>query len=326
MIETMNAPLPEFFVGGTRLSASEMQALIDDCRARKQTGVMVMQPAGGKSLTLFLKRGEVVNAFLVSPQTCENVPPEQWNAWIDSAAGAKTRLILLSAQGVLMAKLLIQNTGGKTETFTSPGAIGAAFETQKKTAVISLVRFEWESALGAVIYYGSPESRYSLYLSADTVEEQAGIAPALLAPTSPNCRVTVFDGDQSVDAWQEILLRRAFADICDGLLSRFQALAGRALVDSLIRLTLVFASRRNLNINITARKLVDEEFFSSPHQAADSYRPLLKEMLIHFSGISGSRMLSSVLREIVTSLPARERTIVHDFSFFTEGYNYERNN
>ena len=117
-----------------------------------------------------------------------------------------------------------------------------------------------------------------------------------------------------------------FTNICDGILSRFQALAGRALVDSLIRLTLVFASRRNLNINITARKLVDEEFFSSPQQAADNYRLLLKEMLVHFSGISGSRLLSSILREIVTSLPAQERTIVHDFSFFNEGYNYERNN
>ena len=97
--------------------------------------------------------------FFVSPQTCENIPPGQWNALIDAAAGVQTRLILLSAQGVLMAKLLIQNTGGKTETFTSPSALGEAFETQKKTATISLVRLEWESALGAVIYYGSPESR-----------------------------------------------------------------------------------------------------------------------------------------------------------------------
>lgn len=284
-----------------------------------------MEAEAGRSLVLFLKRGEVVNAFLVSPQTYENISPEQWNARIDAAAGAQTRLILLSAQGVLMAKLLIQNTGGKSETFTHPIDVNEVLETQRKAALTSLVRLDWEAATGAVAYYRSAETRYSLYLSTDAVEEQTGVVPALAASNRQNCRVTVFGAGPSVGAWQEYLLRRAFTDICEGILYQFQTLAGRNVVDSLIRLILVFASRRNLNINFVSRKVVDEEFFSSPQEAADHYRPLLTEMLAHCSGISGSRLLSSALREIINILPEQERMAIHDFSLLNEGYIYERN-
>lgn len=269
-----------------------------------------METEGGKTLVLFMKRGECLS----------NDP---WRDEIASLTSAQTRWIPLSAQGALMVKLLMQTTGGKSEAIAIPFDVNKVLERSKKAAPISLVRFEWESALGAVLFHGSDEKPYSLYLTAKQVEEQMGVTSPLVMSNSQNCIVTAFAANLSIAVWKEYLLRRAFADICEGVLSQFQALVGRALADSLIRLVLVFAARRHLQISFITRKVTDEEYFASPQEAAEQYRSLLNEILAHCSGITGSRLLSSALHEIVNKLPEQECAIINEFSLLNKGYTYE---
>jgi len=304
---------------------SNIWALLESCRAQKQTGVIALGIEDDQAQVLFLKRGEVINAGLTSPQSYEKLPIEAWRAKTESMAEAQARWIPLSAQGTLMVKLLLQNPGGNTETVTQAGELDNILTRQQKTADVTQVKLEWDSALGTIVYCGAPEACYSLHLSAEAAQEQTGILPSILAPAEPICRVTITNADPAGEAWQEYLLRRAFADICEGVLVQFRSLAGRALVDSLLRLTQVFISRRNLNIHFTANKVVDDEFFSSPQEAAENYRSLLTEVLVHSAGITGSRLLASTLWEIFTTLPDQERTVIEAFSFLRKGYAYERN-
>lgn len=319
----MTAPL--LVTDGPKLSAMEMQALLESCRARQGTGVFVSEVDGDKTQVLYLKRGEVVTTGLASAQAYENIPVDAWRADTKSLAAAQARWIPLSAQGTLLVKLLLQNPGGKTEAFTQAGEIGKILEQQQKIPAVSLVKLQWESALGAVVCCGLADARYSLYLSPEAAQEQVGVLPVLMSPSLSNYRATVSGADPSMAAWQEYLLRRAFTDICEGVLSRLQTVAGRAVADSLLRLAQVFVSRRNLDIHFEARKVVDEEFFASPQESAGYYRSLLADILIHCAGISGARLLSATLQEIVTSWPAQERAVVENFSLLNKGYAYERN-
>jgi hypothetical protein len=322
----MSAPLKKVSANEIKIPVPNIRDLIDSCRIRKYTGVIRISSDGEKSLYLLYKNGIVVNSYIFSSEEWKSVSPETWKVWIDSTGAAYTRFIQLSVQGLITFKLLIQSCTGKTQTFASQVRLTEYLETQKNTPVTALVQLEWERAMGAVLLTGPSGTPSSLFISPENLQDQTGIAPSILAPDYANCTVTVFDADRSVEAWQEYLLRRAFADICERTLARFQVVTGRALVESLIRLILAFASRQDLEIGIIARKVEDGECFSSPKQAADAYRLLLTEMFVHFSGITGSRLLSSTLREIDASLPIQEREVVKEFSLFTEGYIYDRRN
>jgi len=324
MIGAVTIPFRNVFADELKMPVPSIRALIDTCRKNKQTGIIRLISAEGKLLYLLIKRGDVINSYNVSPHAWGPVAFEQCDAWIDSTGDAYAKFIRLSPQGLLICKLLTQNTAGKIETFTRPVDIGKYLESQNKTPDISLIQLDWENSMGAVLFSGPSESPYSLFVSSETIYEQLDIVPAILNPERPHCTVTVFGFDPSVDAWQEYFLRRVFANICERTLSRFQMVAGRSLVDSLIRLTLAFASRQSLDIGISSYKVVDNEIFSSPQQAADNYRLLLTEMFMHFSGITGTRLLSSNLREVVKNLSVQERTVIDTFSLFSEGYIYDR--
>lgn len=324
MIGVVTIPFRNIFADELKMPAATILTLIDTCRESKQTGMLRLLAEGGGMLYLLLKSGAVINSYIVSSKTLEPALSDQWAAWLDAAGGAHVRLIPLSSLGLLMCKLLIQNSVGKTEVLARSVDLDEYLKSQKKVPDVSLVQLDWENSMGAALFSGESESPYSLYVSSETLYDQLEIAPTILNPQRLNCTATVFCYDPSLGAWQEYLLRRVFANICERTLSRFQMVTGRSLVDSLIRLTLAFASRQNLNIGISSYKVVDGEIFSSPDKAAIGYRLLLTEMFSHFSGITGTRLLSSTLREIVAELPVQERAIVDAFSLLSEGYVYDR--
>jgi hypothetical protein len=325
MIGNMSAPFQKIFPDELKVPVSSVRALFEAYRTRKQTGVIRLISENAGALYLLLKNGEVLNTYLIIPQGWKHVSLETRDAWINSAGNTYTKFIPLSAQGLLICKLLIEGTAERTETLVRSVDIGEYLDQQKKAPGMSLVHLEWEKSMGAVLFSGSSAPPDSFFISSDNLYDQATIAP-LLKPGHPNCEVALFGFDSSVSAWQEYLLRRIFADVCERTLSQFQMLTGRALVNSLVRLIIAFASRCNLNINISSQKVVDNEVFSSPQQAADNYHQLLTEMLVHASGITGSRLLSSTVKEIVETLPAEERAIIKNFPLFAEGYIYERRN
>jgi hypothetical protein len=327
MIETMSAPFHNVFADEFRIPVSSVRALIESCRARRQTGLVRLVSVEEESLYLLLKNGNVVNSYIVSPQTWKAVSLETWEDWIDSAGDAFARFIPLSIQGLIICKLLIQNTAGKTSTFTSASGISECLEAQKQASDSTLVYLDWKNAAGAVLFAGGASTPpYSLFVSSGSIYDQTDIAPVIIDTEHSKCTATIIHLDPSVDAWQEYLLRRVFTNVCEHILATLQTLTGQALVASLVRLINIFAFRRSLSIEILSRKVVDHELFSSPEQAADNYRLLLTEMLIHFSGITGSRFLSSIIRDIVVNLPVEDHAILKTFPLFVEGYIYERRN
>lgn len=309
-----------------QISVPRIQILINSYRERKRTGIIRLGYPSKKNLQLLFKRGELLNSYLGTPEIREPLQPDQWMGWVESAGDAYTKIIPLSSFGLFVAKLLIVSDGQKTDTFSHPNQLSEYIASLSKKTGLSLVQLNWDRAMGGILFSGLQTDPYSLFLSQETILDEAGINKAFSLWNEPRCTVTTISPDPSADVWQEFYLRQSFADICGRMLGRFEAMTGRALVDSLVRLVAVYASRNNLEINISARKLMDREVFPSPQDAAQSYRQLLKEMFSHFSAVIGPRLLSITIQEIVASFPEHEREVIRAFELFPEGYFYESKN
>lgn len=276
-------------------------------------------------MQLLFKRGELINTYLVSPEMSEPLLPGQWLKRAEFAGDAYTKVVPLSTFGLFVSKLLITSVRGETENFSQPAQLSEYIASLGKKAEPSLVQVNWDYAMGGILFPGQNDA-HSIFLSQDTVADEAGVHKNFSLWNEPHCTVVTSIPDSSADAWQEYYLRRSFSEICNLMLSRFEVMTGRALVDSLVRLVSVYAARNKLDIMISARKVVDYEVFSSPQDAAQNYRLILKEMFSHFSAVVGPRLLSSTMQEIVMRLPEHERAVIRTFELFPEGYLYESKN
>jgi hypothetical protein len=302
-----------------KITAENVQALLDSYRERQKTGVVRLGYAFEKQLYFLFKRGDAINAYLITPEKWEAMSPEHSADWILSAGDAYAKSISLSSLGLLTTKLLIQSGGASTKVFDSQTQLAnhlAAFESGGEAA---LVRLEWKNAAGLVFFSPLCKPHFS-FASQDVLLDESGGYKALCEWNESQCEATVFPPDLSVEAWQEYYLRNSFKSICETSFSRFETLTGRALVDSLARLVNVFTSRQNMEISITARKLTDDEVFSSPSKALYTYRFLMAELFEHFSGVIGPRLYVSTLREVAKNLPRHELEITRNFELLPKGY------
>jgi hypothetical protein len=318
-VKTVFAPI---YSDELKISAPRIQTLVDSYCERKRTGIIRLGYPSKKYLQLFFKRGELLNTYLVSPETTEPLLPSQWLKWAESAGEAYTKIVPLSTFGLFVSKLLITSVGGEMNNFSQPAKLSECIVSLGKKAETSLVQVNWDRAMGGIFFPGQNDA-HSIFISQDTIVDEAGVHKNFFLWNESHCTVATFNPDSSVDAWQEYYLRRSFSEICNLMLSRFEVMTGRALVDSLVRLVSICAARNNLDILISSRKVIDHEVFSSPQDAAQNYRQILKEMFSHFSAVVGPRLLSSTMQEIVTRIPEQERIAMRTFELFPQGYLYE---
>jgi hypothetical protein len=309
-----------------QISVARIQILINSYRERKRTGIIRLGYPSKKYLQLLFKRGELLNSYFTSAEVRESLAPGQWTQYVESAGDAYTKIIPLSPFGLFVAKLLITSDGIATNDFSQSNQLSEYIASLGKSPDVSVVQLNWDRAMGGILFSGLQNDPHALFLSQVTILDETGTNKISSLLNEPRCTVTTIVPDLSIGAWQEFYLRQSFADICGRMLGRFEAMTGRALVDSLVRLIAVSASRNDLEINISSRKLVDNEIFSSPQDAAQSYRQLLKEMFSHFSAVIGPRLLSFTIQEIVAGFPEHEREVIRAFDLFPEGYFYESKN
>jgi hypothetical protein len=184
-----------------------------------------------------------------------------------------------------------------------------------------LVKFKWKHAVGSVLFYGAVDQPHTVFASENKFIDLPGVPDAVLHwNNDPTCEVTVFTPDPSLDAWQEILLRRLLKRLYDTMLERFEMQAGRAIVDSFARVVAAFADAQTMHVSIQNRRLVNTEFFATSRSAASSYRAIFGELLEHFSAVIGPRLIASNFREVFVALPPDDRDVIKRNNLLPEGY------
>ncbi len=306
-----------------KISLPQIQALIDSCRERQLTGLIRLAYSPEEHLYLFFKRGDVLTSSYVSSETAQVFVQSQWQEKINSTDYVHSKFVPLTPFGLFLSKLLLQTHGNKTSIFATPKQLTEYFNIKSNEKEPSFVHLNWVHAAGLVFLPGNCKDPHSIYVSQDSVLDQAGIVNAVYESSERHCSVSTFYPDASVDAWLEYQLHRVFVDISEPMLNRFETLTGRALVDSLVRLMGSFTLTQKLDISFSTRKMTDREVFASPQSAAQTYRLYLNEMFGHFSVVIGPRLLASTLREIVARLPKYEQDLIDTYSLLPGGYFYE---
>ncbi len=301
------------------MPVQNIQALIDSYHELRKSGVIRLGYDSEKQLCFLFKRGELINTYLVTPDKWEPLLPEQSSAWMLSAGDAYVRPLLLSSFGLLMTKLLIQTHSQSDTTSVPQNQLREYLEMIRNKPEATLLHLTWKNAAGAILFAPKADPYFN-FISQNIVLDQTGSYKIFHEWEEPQCALTSYAPDLSVEAWQEYYLRSAFANLCERILIRFETLTGRSLVDSFVQLVSVFASRQNLDISITARKLADHEVFSSPQIATQNYRFLLGEMFQYFSAVIGPRLNTATVQEIVKNMPEQERQIIRTFELLPKGY------
>jgi len=301
------------------MPATDVQVLVDAYRERQRTGVLRLGYDSEEQLCLLVKRGEPLNAYLITPEKWEVFPAERVVEQILAAGDAYAKFFPLSPFSLLNAKLLMQSSGSSVQVMANQTQLAEYLASFSSKGEATLAHLAWKNAAGMILFTQHTDPRFS-FVSQDITLDEQGSYKVLCEWSEPESAVTIFPPDLSVEAWQEYYLRDAFANICESSLSRFEVLTGRALVDSLIRLVNVFTDRQNIDISIMSRKLTDNEVFPSPKQAAYVYRLLLAEFFNHFSVVIGNRLYISVMREIIKNLASPEREIATKFELFPKGF------
>ncbi|MDP1546116.1 MAG: hypothetical protein Q8L87_08840 [Anaerolineales bacterium] len=304
-------------------SMFEIQTLIDSFHESRQTGLVRLAYSPTENLYLFFKRGDVLASSFITPDHTQAFTHAQWREKIQSAGDAYLKPIPLSSFGLLLSGLSMQLQGAQAEELSTPEKLSGFFNSKTRVMEPSLVQLNWRYSAGLVFFPERKDTPHSIYVSSETVLDVDGVSYAFDEWEDSKCEASVYFPDSSVELWQEYRLRRLFADICSPVLARFEVLTGHALMESLVRLMMIFASNHDLDISISSRSLVNREVFFSAEIAASTYRTFLSEIFEHCSAVIGPRLLASTLREIVTELPAADKDMIKSYRLLPKGIFYD---
>jgi hypothetical protein len=295
-----------------QISHSRLQSLVDIYGERQRTGLIRLASSHAQSIYLLFQRGVLLNAYLAGVAGSRRL--ENWTTAAEEIGEGFARVVQLSPLALGMCKLAIESPETQTETISAAELRSSLIQSWRQTIEPQLLHLRWQRAEGLVFYQGGIFDEHSVFFSPERLADEAGISSALVLWSEAESALTRYVITLDTPAWQEYVLRRTFAGICNRALLRYEEITGTAIVDSIIRSLILLASRLSLEINIASRRVIDREVFSTPQQAADGYRALLQAMLDQVRLIIGSPLSTSIILDITTSLHLSELQAVQDFS------------
>lgn len=307
------------FTSEKRRSSAEILAWMRSIQEAETTGIMRLFNPPNDRMILHHYRG---NWFLSYTNSVKVLGLEDLAVEITRRGDMYLKFIPLSTHGLIHSNLLLcaeyQQQG---YGFRSPGDVPWAAENHSRKTDPYLVKMNWENAAGSILFNGVSNLPHSLFISENLILDEPGIStPILQRKDDPSCVVTLFSSDADLEAWQELRLRYSFKILCDRMLERYELIAGRAILESFARVFAAFTDSKKLDISVSKRQLVNNEFFRSPGEAADDYRTILNEFLDQFSVVIGPRLLASNLSEIFAALSIDTREILNYYNILPEEY------
>lgn len=301
-----------------------VRSLVSSIAERHQTGLVRLAYPNEELFYIFFKRGKVLASTLVKPGQDRVFKRGAWEQQINDAGDAYPVSIPLSPLGLFLFGLSLQAGEGEgAETLSSSDEISKYIKAKSANPAPCLIQLRWKHAVGLVFFPSQKSTPHSVFISHQRVLDEEGISPLLYQWKDAQCEAATIIPASSADLWQEYELRRLFAEITNSLLTRFETLSGRALMESLIRVMAAFATERDLELSIRSRHMEDGEVFLSPKVAAENYRFFLNEMFEHCAVVIGPRLLASQLREIILSMTESDQGLIKEFRLLPKGYFYD---
>jgi hypothetical protein len=296
-----------------------LAAAIQACQANLQTGIIELSlPPAYPTFDLLFVRGQMVNAYRRSEAT-ERIPVENSLSLVPAFEGqGLLRALALTPQAIRLVKILLEQIGAAPASSLPTSQLEAQIEAWTAQPDPSLVHICWPGAEALALFPGASHlPRHTLFVAADQILHSAGGMMAFFGWKEQTCEATFYSSSSQTQAWQEYLLHSSFAWIIGHLLSHFEELTGRLLLDGMIHETNFTAAARGWNVNLAPACVTDQMIFGSAAEAVNVYRQLLDLILKYMASILGTDVLKLLVQESVMRLqPAYRRAFQDNFDFF----------
>lgn len=304
----METTFNEAFNAEQKIPPSELQTWIRSIQSTQISGVLRLRSLSTKAKMYFLNHGN----WYTSHSEDGGIITFAEMGFNEDVYAAFTAL---SALGMVHFNLLwsASQFQGKANIETRENPINGTDPY--------LIKIDFEHAAGSILYNGFTNIPHSLFFEGSKILDENGIPQQLMQlKNDPACAVTVIAFDPSLDVWQELILRKSVKFLYDRILESCEMQTGRSIVESFSRIAAMFAAEQNINVSVTGRRWINNEFFSSSENAAYYYRLAFTELFDHFSAVLGSRLLADNLRDAFASLPGGNREVIKRNMIIPEGY------
>ncbi len=262
----------------------------------------------------------MVNAYQRA-EVVERLSPDALLNFFPSFDGeGLLRGLVLTPQAIRLAKILLEQIGSSQPDFIQTSTLEAQIGIWAAYPHPGLVHICWPGAEALVLLPGdSNPSPHTLFIAADQILHSAGGMMALFGWKEETCSATLYSSTSQTQAWQEYLLHSSFAWTTGHLLSHFEELTGRLLLDGVVRETNFSAAARGWNINLAPGCVTDQMIFGSAPEAVRVYRQLMESILKYMGSILGPEVLKPLIQESIMRLqPAYRRVFQENFDFFEQ--------
>ncbi|NCP87654.1 MAG: hypothetical protein CO094_04715 [Anaerolineae bacterium CG_4_9_14_3_um_filter_57_17] len=269
-----------------------LETFIQACESDFQTGLIEFFRPNAERYAALMAHGQVVNVYRLDGRL-QQIAPETWPAsLLPGEQDFIVRALSLTPQTVRLVKILVE----QMETGQTLKAENVTLEEQVaqmgNLPQPSLLHFSWKNAEALALLPGAGRPpRHSLFIAADQILHSAGSMVALYGWREPLQQLSGHHFLSESPAWEEYVLHHAFVVTVARLLSRFEELTGRILLNALIREMNYSASAHGWNISLTPTSVTDQAVFSSPQQAAEVYRRMLQIISSHLEISIGTNLL-----------------------------------
>jgi hypothetical protein len=295
-----------------------LAAAIKNYQKDVQTGLIEVNLPGRPCFDLLFARGQIVNAYQRGDVTERLLPDALLTFFPHFEGEGQLRALALTPQAIRLAKILLEQMGSGQPAFLQTSALEAQIETWAAYPDPGLVHICWPGAEAlALLPGGSNSPRHTLFIAADQILHSAGGMTALFGWKEETCSVTYYSSSSHTQAWQEYLLHSSFVWMTGHLLSHFEELTGRLLLDAVTRETNFTAAARGWNIDLAPGSVTDQMIFGSVQEAVQIYRQLIESILHYMGSTLGREVLKPLVQESIMRLqPAYRRAFQENFNFF----------
>lgn len=168
-----------------------------------------------------------------------------------------------------------------------------------------VVEVESKTSQGfAVFSNGACVPNESVYFNGVDFSEEF---PAVIGPSMQTWQTTTYVPNQPGRAWQCMALRQGATHWANGVLLRFQNVAGMKFLQIVEKELATLIRPWQWNISLRETKIVDEHFFTNTESTAHAYRALFMGMGTQMSFVIGGALTQRAMSEIFEELEQDKR-------------------
>lgn len=293
--------------------SDQLTTAIQSYQRDLQTGLLEVNLPGLACFDLLFVQGQIVNAY----QRDETVRRLPAGTLLDSFGYFKgdgvIRALALTPQAIRLAKILLEQIGSGDPVFLQTSALEAQIEKWVASPNPGLVHICWPGAEAlALLPGGGNPPRHTIFMTGDQIFHSSGGMMTLYGWKEENAIATFHSSESQTPAWQEYVLHYAFVSMITHLLSHFDEMAGRILLDAVVRETNFTAAARGWKVNIGPGNVTDQMIFSSVEEAVGVYRPLMDAILKFVESILGTDLIKPLIKESIMRLQPVYRKAFQD--------------